>query len=334
MISIVDALGEDGKLRYWGTSYGTILGQVTASMFPDRIDRALLDSTLLAESYATTDWSSSSRDQESAVRKFFSECVEAGPSACVLANFTGPHTTAEDLDDALESLFQEWINATTLPEGFTEKDLPFGGESLIQFLKGIMTQYLYSPRQYDILAPIINFALQNKWMEAYNSIPASPKGPWDKATDSALGIKCVDSTFRAEDVDDLYSLTQVHLSQGAFADGGVAGRLSCARWKFDSAEKIDTNKLHNVKTNFPVLFVNGMYDAVTPLEDAWEASSRFRKSRVLIHGGVGHGFTAHPSNCTNNVVREYFVDGKLPKVGSYCEPNMSAYEYVASLNKK
>lgn len=43
MMKIVDALKEDGLLRYWGMSYGTILGATAAAMFPDRMDKVLLD---------------------------------------------------------------------------------------------------------------------------------------------------------------------------------------------------------------------------------------------------------------------------------------------------
>jgi pimeloyl-ACP methyl ester carboxylesterase len=61
MMQIVDALGEDGLLRYYGQfklhlryyiglneiqlgfSYGTVLGATVAAMFPDRMDKIVLD---------------------------------------------------------------------------------------------------------------------------------------------------------------------------------------------------------------------------------------------------------------------------------------------------
>ena len=43
MLNILDALPGDGQLRYYGISYGTILGWTFAQTFPARVDRMILD---------------------------------------------------------------------------------------------------------------------------------------------------------------------------------------------------------------------------------------------------------------------------------------------------
>ncbi|KAF4454306.1 Tripeptidyl aminopeptidase [Fusarium albosuccineum] len=334
MLSIVDALNEDGKLRYWGISYGSILGQVFASMFPSRVDRFMLDSVMLADEFLINTVTGTLRDADESLLHVFSECVNGGPKSCVLANYAGPKTTAEDLRVALQKLFEELIRMPALPPdiGIPEVSLPHGGTSLLFTLKSLIFACLLGPKTYPNAVEIICFALKGKWKNALSAAPepTSPASQWNIGADAFFGIGCSDSSFRAESAEDLYSVTQAHLSQSSFADMGVAlmKRLHCARWRFRAAEQIDTNKLRNIHTSYPILFVNGKYDPVTPLSHAWEASARFRGSRVLVHEGVGHVSTSHPSNCTLQAIAEYFMEGKLPDIGTICKPDMPAFEYA------
>jgi pimeloyl-ACP methyl ester carboxylesterase len=49
--AIAEALGEDGLIRYLGYSYGTLLGATTAAMFPQLIDRMVLDGNINPTDY-------------------------------------------------------------------------------------------------------------------------------------------------------------------------------------------------------------------------------------------------------------------------------------------
>ena len=51
LMQIVDAVEEDGLLRYWGISYGATLGATVAAMFPERIDRIVLDGVMNPHQY-------------------------------------------------------------------------------------------------------------------------------------------------------------------------------------------------------------------------------------------------------------------------------------------
>ncbi|KAF4969063.1 hypothetical protein FSARC_3625 [Fusarium sarcochroum] len=326
LMRIVDALGEDGKLRYWGISYGTILGQVVASMFPDRISRVLLDSNSLADAYFTSAGIGGPRDAEKSLVHSFSECVELGTETCRLANYSGKGTTVQDLTDAVNSLFQKLTVMTDLPDGLSRIEFPYAGNSILKQLKYAILNYLSSPSTYPYVVEILSYALEGDYKKAL-SFYREEKSEWNLGTNAMQGIACSESSFRVETPEELYSLYQAHLAESSFGDAIAADYVACGAWKFEAAEGVDTNKLRNVNTSFPILVINSAYDPVTSLSHAWQVSSRFRGSRMLVHEGVGHGVTSHPSNCTLDAIAAYFEDGVLPKVGTRCKPNMRAFEY-------
>jgi pimeloyl-ACP methyl ester carboxylesterase len=50
MLSIIRAHGRE-NLQYWGLSYGSILGMTFASMFPDKVERLVLDGIVDIDNY-------------------------------------------------------------------------------------------------------------------------------------------------------------------------------------------------------------------------------------------------------------------------------------------
>ncbi|KAM0344497.1 hypothetical protein ACHAPU_007470 [Fusarium lateritium] len=327
MVSIVDALEQGPKLNYWGVSYGTVLGQVAVSMFPERVGRVLLDANLKAEDYASNIWVSSLRGAEKALAHLLDECVEAGKDLCPLADYHGENTTGAGLLTAVGQAFESYLNGTQEEGNITQVELNLA----VVGVKYLILAELYNPADFRRITSRIKGLLTND-----TTALLAPSGnstlniPWNIGREFVThGISCSESSFRVESPDDLFSIYQAHRAQSSFFESSLSARLICASWEFSPAEQIDFNKLRNVKTNSPVLFANGAYDPVTPLSGAWEISSRFRGSRVIVHEGVGHGILNHPSNCTEDAVRKYFVDGEMPELNTTCKPNLPAFEYGA-----
>ncbi|KAK9775898.1 hypothetical protein SCAR479_07423 [Seiridium cardinale] len=65
-------------LRYWGFSYGTVLGGYFASLFPDRVERLLLDANANFEDWISGNRSSILPQSYGALRNIFSACHAAG----------------------------------------------------------------------------------------------------------------------------------------------------------------------------------------------------------------------------------------------------------------
>ncbi|KAJ9419112.1 TAP-like protein-domain-containing protein [Fusarium oxysporum] len=118
-------------------------------------------------------------------------------------------------------------------------------------------------------------------------------------------------------------------AQGSFADS-VSGKFwPCAQWPFTAAETYDGG-FDQINTKNPILLVNGKLDPVTPLSGAWDVSSRFNGSRLLVHEGAGHGFQKSVSKCTNKVVQRYFETDEFPKLGMVCKADRNSFEQAIS----
>lgn len=102
MLEIIQKRGE-AKLKYWGFSYGTILGGTFAAMFPDRVERLVSDGELPPHlnillhlsligglrigNVDYEEWyrgyqTSLVLDSDAVMEKFYETCYEAGPEKC------------------------------------------------------------------------------------------------------------------------------------------------------------------------------------------------------------------------------------------------------------
>ncbi|EIN05294.1 hypothetical protein PUNSTDRAFT_146126 [Punctularia strigosozonata HHB-11173 SS5] len=83
MLSIVHAHGLE-KLQYYGISYGSVLGLTYAAMFPDKVERMVVDGVFNATDYYSAQWSSNLRDTDKIPEMFYETCAQAGPDLCAL----------------------------------------------------------------------------------------------------------------------------------------------------------------------------------------------------------------------------------------------------------
>ncbi|KAL6706275.1 hypothetical protein ACN47E_005565 [Coniothyrium glycines] len=338
MIEIITALGED-QLQYWGISYGTVLGQTFAGMFPDRVKRIVLDSALRFDDYYAGHWITVTRDTERALVNFLNECVNAGPAECPIANFTGPETTAGGLHQELAKVFQELLDDPVyMPDNYTPlRWLQPGDLTVLQSLKYILLALAYRPIQFGALYVFVDIALRRAWPEyielstaqtTNSSTPAERL--WNLGTDAFHGITCSDTVFRANKPEDLYSLVRAQAAAGSFSDGFSPQIWPCAQWKTEAKERY-TGPFTAINTSYPILFVNGNHDPITPLSAAYEASANFPESRLVVQNGHGHGIMNHPSACTTKVISDYFTEGTMPEAGTVCQTDTSAYQVFIDL---
>ncbi|KAF5620013.1 tripeptidyl aminopeptidase [Fusarium sp. NRRL 52700] len=327
---IATALDEGNQINYWGSSYGTVLGQVLAGMFPGRIERMLLDGNLLVDDYVENLGLDSIRDAEEALYHFYDECMAASNNTCHSAN-----KLPKQRDGFLKALNRVFMVCTGVGGALDRpKSLSLTGRVLGALYRGI--------DGYLELDDLIDTALEgNRSMCLQERSNATLSTLWSPQSELAhLAILCTDATFRAETIEEFISYFSLYEGKQAlhnpFFLWGLLSTSPCSRWNVHAAQPINLTSLSRIKTKNPVLLFNGRYDPVTPLGNARKISARFPGSQVVVYEGVGHGalLNAHSSSCISDIVTRYFIDGEVPRKETTCKPDQTAFELVEERRKK
>ena len=290
-----------------------------ASMFPDRVDRMLLDATVNPHDYMAGTSLQMLLDADKAFDAFVNECITF-PEQCSLTELA---TTPDQLTTQINTMLQKVLTTHNSTHLYREikNDMLYRG--------------LYWPQHWSTLASQLKSFVSGDFSSLNTTPPsspddtASPPFEYNRGSAAVFGTRCADSSLRAQSPGDLADLLLQQQEVSSFADVNTATSLVCAAWNITPAERYEGNFI--AKTRFPVLFVNGEFDPAAPVASARNASWGFEGSRVLVHGGYGHGLGAHPNMCVGRAVRRYFVRGELPghegegKEGK-CEREVGAFE--------
>lgn len=327
MLELVDALSEDGMLRYYGWSYGTALGSYFAAMFPDRVERMVLDGNIDPADYRDGTWGDTLHDTDKTFYAFLEACFE-NKEECALATYIDANST------------QDLFNVTSLViETAAVNITDMATFSAYSSLKAaiLSANGLYFPSTWPALAEAMVLVLNTTADEAAanaeadtDATPEPARWTYDQAVSAGLGIRGADATFKPKSAEEYLPQVEFQANVSGFADSWYTAAWIASRWKMPAKERFYGE--FKAKTKHPILYINGEYDPVTPLNNARRASKGFEGSVVLAHSGKGHGIFADPSTCVQKHVQAYFKDGVLPDEDAHCEPDLGVWELAKARN--
>jgi pimeloyl-ACP methyl ester carboxylesterase len=343
MLEIVTLASPDGLLRYWGFSWGTVLGGIFAAMYPDKVDRLVSDGNVDYREWFRAEHRNFPRDTEKVMDAFFTSCHAAGPDACEMHGDT-PEAIRARLDALFESLQERPVVVPPVAMGSTGLTMP----EIVTHSKLRVLQYsaLYRPAEQFASLARIAAALERgdgfPWYEHYNppgdddeeSAPSTPLcgapelTPFDPLPnlvegnkDAFSAIRCSDytpSTLGDVSIDDVRrqadEILRLSPSTGALNSMHAlvcVGRQTRAKWTYEGPL--------GGKTRHPILYLANSADNITPLVSARNNSAGFPGSVVLVQKGYGHTSLAAPSDCARGHVKAYFQNGTLPDEGTECD---------------
>ncbi|KAL7625808.1 hypothetical protein AAE478_005031 [Parahypoxylon ruwenzoriense] len=307
-----------GKLVYWGFSYGSLLGATFASMFPDKVGRVILDGVVDADHYVGAVMADNILDADAVWEKFFVYCAEAGPG-CQFSNFGDrPEDIKERFNDLMGRLEKE--PAIVLPRGANVPVLVTASD-----FKLIIFSALYSPIVVFPTLALLLRALANGELDLFTLTPV----PAMLCRNLTLPLWPDDAQKLNEDITGLQKRFEQMATYSSFADiwMNIGFNLACNGWEIEAKDppmRWDDHPAHKaapIETSFPLLFLSNTLDPVTPLRAALKMAHKFVNASVVEQRAEGHCTISCVSPCTIGHVRAYLDGGVLPPPSSPLSSN-------------
>ncbi|KJZ75311.1 hypothetical protein HIM_05237 [Hirsutella minnesotensis 3608] len=331
IVSAAEALGEDGLVRYWGFSYGTTLGATLVSMFPDKVDKVILDGVQNPHEYYNEyadfeEWTQS----DQVFSGIFKACA-ANPGICSLAR---PGKSAADLERSVWELLERLRTRPVAVGTLVFDD---------NVLRNIVAQALYTTTSWKNLTDIIDMLMTDNVNE--RAILETVGGPSLVSVDdlqatvnktmavpmALAGIHCLDRAARPGTYEKLRpSLRRLFKTSRIMGGAGSQTSVVCAQWKLEPKERYTGD--FNVRPRRPVLIIGNTYDGHTPIASAHNVSAGFKDSVVLEVNGYGHTSINLPSLCSLKTLSSYWLNGTLPKPGTVCAVDSPPFSNVTWLD--
>lgn len=286
------ALGES-KISFLGYSYGTYLGAVYATLFPDRLRRLVLDSVVDPRGI----WYRSNLTQSIAFQSRHRDFLK----------WTARHNPVYRI-------------------GATEKAVAFAWDAMRARLAGRPAGGVVGPSELDDIYTVGGYS-DVVWPQLARAFSAYVKRG---ETDALLNAyrKHVDSDAKAENSYAVYLAVQC--SDAAWPRDWERWRTDmiranvkapfltwpnawynapCAFWPQQGGTPV---RVHDSSKLPPILLIQGERDAATPYAGALRMRSLLRGSRLLVVPGGNHGVSLSGNTCVDRRLAAYLRDGVLP----------------------
>ncbi|WP_433388383.1 alpha/beta hydrolase [Micromonospora sp. KLBMP9576] len=322
----------DPKLTYLGFSYGSVLGQYYANMFPDRIRALAIDGVLdpdewvgqgAARKLSQEDRMRSAQGAYRALREILARCDRAGAQACPLA-----------AGDPVASF--ELVAKRLRAKPVVIEDPDFGSVTITyaDFVSASLGA-LYGPVGYSDIVDITTtlLVLTDPASSPAARRPASATlarhaakareqarrydFPYDNGLETFLGVDCTDG-YHPKDAGSFPALAaKADRRDPYFGRLWTWGTAPCARKTWTVRDSDAFTGPFNRRTGAPVLVVGNYWDPATNYRGAVSSARLLPNSRLLSSDSWGH--TAYgTSACATGAIDAYLLRGALPANGKVC----------------
>ena len=302
MDAIRQALGED-TISYFGFSYGSELGAVWATLFPDTVRAAVLDGA--ADPEATLDEGGIQQAEgfETAINTFLARCSD--DADC-------PFHNGGDAEAAFDELMLA-LDDQPIPTEPGRPDLTRG-----MALTGV-AYAMYDDASWGDLEWALQEASRGDGsglLALYDGyMQRQPDGTYDNSLEAFQAISCMDDASRPTVEEDDAAVAAYRAVAPRFAPN-TAGGYFCTFFPPSIDPRIDVTGIDAG----PILVMGTTGDPATPLSSTEAMADALEDGRLVVVTADQHtGYGVNP--CSVSVIDDFLVDpvGAAPADGTRCD---------------
>jgi pimeloyl-ACP methyl ester carboxylesterase len=284
------ALGAE-KMNFYGYSYGTYLGQVYGTMFPDRVRRMVLDSTVDPRDV----WYQANLNQD----------VAFDVNLNIWFGWVARHDDAYHLGKtqaAVKRVFDEQLLKLSFQ--------PAGGFVGADEWTDVFQQASYYQLRWPTLGDAFaNFVNKGDWQTVKTLFETFGGRGDDNGYAVYLAVQCTDvqwpqswNQWRADN-------WRTFVKGPYFTWQNAWYNAPCLYWPAKAGKPVNVDGGKVAST----LMIDETLDAATPYEGSLEVRRRFPNAVLIAEpGGTSHAITPRGNACVDNKIADYLTTGALP----------------------
>lgn len=304
----------DSKLTYIGFSYGSYLGEVYASMFPDRFRAIALDGVINPLAWRGTRGTAgvpmslrlgAGEGAWKALKKAFALCSAAGPRYCELADPMATLTSvaAQLRKHPLETEFGTLTYSDLVETLLLTLYSQMGGPEMVVALVAAARDALVGGEDDGSLL----FGLVKKVRQSRSGFDFA----YDNSADAYSAVMCTDAAQPRSQSTWPAAIAKRAAAAPYFAEAWGWSDVQCARQYWTAGDEDRYRGSFSKLTARPVLLVGDYYDPATPYTGAVATHRRMPNSWLISSNSWGH--TAYgTSACVTGQVDAYLLRGRKP----------------------
>jgi pimeloyl-ACP methyl ester carboxylesterase len=323
----------DRKLTYLGFSYGSILGQNYANLFPSRVRALVIDGVLdpiawttgRGDQARTTPLGTRLASADGARRtlgEFFRLCDEAGPGCAFSGNASRRYA-------ALAQRLRGHPVIITDPS--TGETFTVTYNDLIAMTLGALYSPFVWPDVAFLLADLerqISPAALGQRLGAIRTklgLAAAAQEDYPNDVEGGNGVGCSDSINPRSFTAYQRAADRAENRYGYFGRIWNWALSACRSWPRSAGQDRHLGPW-TARTSSPVLVVGNYFDPATRYQGAVAASELLPNSRLLSYAGWGHtAYIGAGNYCVDTHVTRYLLTGRVPAAGTVCQPEGSPF---------